>query len=144
MAIELAAGANARADSGATALGGSTGIAVPFGRAHHVALGAWHESLSHEGRDGAANELFGLVALNGIATSATADIELSLAEVPRDGGTGTRSSMAPAATAGVRHARFDGHLELGLDGELNALWRETPLVELQGGRVDSLTAHVWA
>ncbi len=143
MSIELAAGAIARTDSGVTALGGSTGIAVPFGSAHHVAVGAWRESISHEARDGSANELFGLVALNGVATSATAGFELSLSEVPRDDGTGTRRSTAPAASAGVRHAMFDGHLELGIEGELNALWRETPLVELEGGRVDSLTAHVW-
>jgi len=35
------------------------------------------------------------------------------------------------------------HLKLTLDGELNALWRETPLTLLEGGHVTSVTANVY-
>ena len=45
-------------------------------------------------------------------------------------------SEAPASTLG-------GHVELGVEADLNAVWRETPTAEIEGGRVDAVTAHVW-
>lgn len=145
MSIEVAASAVAKSDTGANAIGGSAGVAVPFGRAHHVAVGAWRELVSNGSRDGSAGELFGAVAMNGGATSMTAGIELGIIDFTS--GTDamwSRTSTAPAAFGSLRRSLLDRHVEVGLDGELNAVWRETPLVELEGGRVDSVTAHVWA
>ena len=144
MAIEIAGGAVAKSDPGANALGASAGVAIPFGRAHHLALGVWQERVSKAGRDGSAGEVFAGVALRGVATSAVAGARLGAIDFSRAGADPmTHSSTAPSAFGQVRATTLGGHVELGVDGDLNAVWRETPTAEIEGGHVDAVTAHVW-
>lgn len=145
MSIEVAAGVGARSDTLANAIGGFTGVALPFGRAHHVALGAWREAVSQGSREGSVGKLSGSVVLNWTNTDVIGGIELGMI-----GFTGrdrdamwSRTVVAPGAHASTRRSLLGRHVVLGLDGELNSIWRETPGVELEGGRVDALTAHLW-
>jgi hypothetical protein len=145
MSIEVAAGATAKSDPAADAIGGFAGVAVPFGRAHHLAMGASHERVFKEGSDGSASELFAAVSLRGAATHGFGGAKLGVVELGGDG-LGTmqrRPSTAPAAFGGLRRAVGD-HVELGIDGELNAVWREAPRTILEGGHSDSVTSHLWA
>lgn len=145
MSIEIAAGASARTDTGASSLGASTGIAVPFGRAHHIALGAWQERVSSGPREGSTSELFGAIVLNGPRSRIAAGAELGIIDFSSGAGEGSkpRTHTAPAAFMELRRSLLGKHVELGLDGEWNGLWRETPLVLLEGGRADSVTGHAW-
>jgi Flp pilus assembly protein TadD len=141
--IELAAAAHGRSDPQATSLGEQVGIAVPFGSAHHIALGAWRESLRAKGRsaDGWAGEAWTALALHH-----------RLADVIAGGKLGVRALRAEddSADRGVSwsgFAKLRGRpmrsLELSLDTEVNALWRETPHSLLEGGRVTGATVHVY-
>jgi hypothetical protein len=145
MSIEIAGGAIAKSDPAASVLGGFTGVAIPFGRAHHAAVGASFERVTTDGGDGAVSEVFGALSLRGTATRATGGVKLGI--IDPDGGVATAMSsgrsMSPGAFGGVRRT-LGGHLELGVDAELNTIWHDAPRAVLQGARVDSVTSHLWA
>ena len=146
MSIEVAAGALARTDPGADAVGGFTGVAVPFGRAHHLAFGAWHELVSKDGRGGSAGEIFAALSLQGVTARAVAGAKLGLLSFSGAGADAMSSDSwtAPSVFGGARGSALGGHVEAALEGEVNGLWRESPLAELEGGRIDAVTAHLWA
>jgi tetratricopeptide (TPR) repeat protein len=146
MSIEVAAGALARTDPGADGIGGFTGVAVPFGRAHHLAFGAWHELVSKDGRGGSASELVAALSLQGVTARAVAGAKLGLLTFSGAAADAmsSRSSTSPSVFGGARASGLGGHVEAALEGEINGLWRESPLAELEGGRIDSVTAHLWA
>lgn len=135
MSIEVAAGATAKSDPAADSVGAFTGAALPFGRAHHIAMGAAHERVFNEGGDGSMSELFAAVSLRSAGTQVVGGARLGMLG-------GMRASSEPGAFGGIRYTLGD-HIELGFDGELNTLWRETPRAVLEGGYNDSATAHLW-
>ncbi|CAN5694475.1 hypothetical protein BH11MYX3_BH11MYX3_20250 [soil metagenome] len=145
MSPELAEGMTARSDPGTTSLGALTGVAIPFCTAHHVALGAWHERASGAGRTGQGSELSVAVALQGRAMHAIAGGKVGFIKAtdPSAPEAGEQSHLRPAVFASVGAAALAGHLQLTVDGELGSLWNETPRAVLEGGRVDSVTAHVF-
>jgi tetratricopeptide (TPR) repeat protein len=141
--IELVAAAQGRSDPQATSLHEQVGIAVPFGSAHHLALGAWRESLAGKGtsRDGVAGELWAATALHHRLGDVIAGGALGLRDLgAEDGSTDRGASWSGFAHLRGRPAR---RLELSLDAELDALWRETPRSLLEGGRVTGATVHVY-
>ncbi len=137
MSIEVAAGATAKSDPAADAVGVFTGVALPFGRAHHVAIGAAHERLLEAGADGSATELFAALSMRGVTTQLIGGARLGVIDGMQP------SSTKPGAFAQLRHA-LGQHIALGMDGEINTVWRETPRALLEGGASDSATAHLWA
>lgn len=144
MSIEVAAGAIARSDPAASAMGGFTGVALPFGKSHHAAIGASFERISTDAGKGALSELFGALSLRGAATRATGGARIALLDLDGIGVTAMSSgrSTAPGAFGTVRR-RVGDHVELGLDGEINTMWREAPRALLDGGRIDAVTSHLW-
>lgn len=145
MAIEIAGGVVAKSDTGGNALGGTAGVAVPFGRAHHFVVSAWRELVSNGSREGSTGELAGALAMTGVATSMNAGIKLGIVDfTSRADMMWSRTKTAPAAFGSLRRTLLDDHVELGLDAEVNSVWREAVLVELEGGSVDAVTAHAWA
>lgn len=141
--IELAAAAEARSDPQATSLGEQVGVAVPFGRAHHLALGAWRERLTARdtSRDGWAGELMAAAALHDRHADVIAGGKLGVRELGAGGGSPDRGvSWSGFAALRGRPMRM---LELSLDTEANALWRETPRSLLEGGRTTGATVHVY-
>lgn len=136
MSIEVAAGATAKSDPAAGAVGAFTGVALPFGRAHHLAMGAAHERVFKEGEEATASELFVAVSMRDTATQVVGGARMGMTDSVH--GTSTK----PGAFAVLRHA-LGRHLQLGADAELDAVWRETPSATLLGGSSDSATAHVW-
>lgn len=144
MSIEIAAGALAKTDVDASSFGGAAGVAVPFGRAHHLTVSTWRELVSSGSRAGSTGEIVGALAANGVATNATAGIKLGIIEfTSRMDPAWSRTATEPAVFGSLRRTLFDRHVEVGVDGEVNGVWREAPIVELEGGTVDSVTAHVW-
>jgi tetratricopeptide (TPR) repeat protein len=141
--IELGAVALGRSDPQATSLGEQVGIAVPFGRAHHLAVGAWHERLTVKdmARDGLAGELWTAVALHHPLADGLAGGKLGMRDLRAKDGT-TDRGVSWSGFASVR-GRPQRHLELSLDTEVNALWREAPRSLLEGGRVTGATVHVY-
>lgn len=143
---ELAAGMTTQSDPGAVAVGLFTGVAVPFGRAHHVAINAWHELATHDGRTGYGGELSVALALHGRESRAIAGVQLGLVKFEDAPGTGdgmTRSYLRPGAFASGGATLLGGHLQLTVDSELGSVWRETPRAILEGGSVDGVTTHVF-
>jgi Flp pilus assembly protein TadD len=141
--VELAASAEARSDPQATSLGEQAGIAVPFGSAHHIALSAWRERLTARDRPagGWAGELAAAVALHGRRADAIAGGKLGVRELRAGDGSPDRGvSWSGFADLRGRPSRY---LELSLDAEVNALWRETPGSLLDGGRTTGATAHAY-
>jgi tetratricopeptide (TPR) repeat protein len=142
--VELAASVETRSDPQTTSLGEQVGIAVPFGSAHHVALSAWRERLT--ARDtpagGWAGELAAAMALHGRRADAIAGGKLGV----RDLRTGDGSPDRGASWSGFAdlRGRPSRHLELSLDAEVNALWRETPSNLLDGGHTTGATVHAYA
>ncbi len=139
MAPELAARMTASSDPGATSLGVSTGAAVPFGTAHHVALSTWHEVARHDNRQGYGGEVSAALVLQDRESRAIAGAKLGLFD--GDGMAGVRAR--PAAFGSATTKLLDGHLQLAVDGELGSVWHETPRAVLEGGRVDGVTAHAY-
>ncbi len=145
MAIEIGGSAIARTDVGASSIGAAVGVAVPFGRAHHIAVSTWRDFVSNDSRTGSTGEVSGAIALNGAATTGIAGVKLGVIDfTSRVDSMWSRTASKPAAFGSVRRTLFDRHVEVGIDGELNEVWRDAPLVELEGGTVDSVTGHVWA
>ena len=145
MSIEIAAGTAARTDRVADAYGAFAGAALPFGRAHHLALGASHERASDAGRRGSVSELLAAVSLRGAATRALGGVRVAMFETA--GGvageaTAREATFAPAAFGSARRPLGE-HVELGLDAELGEVWRDAPRTVLDAGRADAVTAHVW-
>lgn len=141
--IELAAAALGQSDPLTTALGEQAGATVPFGSAHHLALGAWRERLtSRDGaHDGVAGELWAAVTLHRRLVDAIAGGKLGLRDLQAgDGATDRGASWSGFASL---RGRPTPHLELSLDAELNAMWRETPTGLLEGGHVTGATAHAY-
>jgi len=141
--IELAATAQGRSDPQATSLGEQVGIAVPFGSAHHLAVGAWHERLAarDRARDGLAGELWTAMALHGRRADVIAGGKLGMRDLRGEAGA-TDRGVSWSGFAKLR-GRPMRHLELSLDAEVNALWRETPRSLLEGGHVTGVTVHVY-
>lgn len=140
MSLEVAAGVAAKSDPGAASFAGFTGVALPFGRAHQVTIGAWHERASKDEREGSGSELSAAVSFRGRTTQAFAGAKLGVIETTMDPGP---ARMLPGGFGSVRTKLLDGHVQLGVDGELGSVWRETPRAVLEGGSVDSVTTHVW-
>lgn len=128
-APELAATMIAASDPGAVSLGAQVAGALPFGSAHHFAFRAWDERASHDGASTSAGGLSGALVLVGRTARAATGVELGL------------SNVRPAAFASGS-AQL-GRVQLSLDGQFGAQWRETPRAVLEGGRVDGATAHVY-
>ncbi len=145
MSPELAEGMAAKSDPGATSLAALTGFAIPFGRAHHVAVGAWHERASGAGRTGQGSELSAAVALQGRAAHAIAGLKVGYIKAtdPSAPDGGEQSHLRPGGFASAGATALAGHLQVTLDAELGSVWNETPRAILEGGRVDSATAHVF-
>lgn len=140
--IELAAAAEARSDPQTTSLGEQVGVAVPFGRAHHLALSAWRERLTARdtARGGWAGELAAAAALHYRQADAIAGGKLGVRDLGGGGAPDRGWSWSGFADLRGRPTR---HLELSLDTEVNALWRETPRSLLEGGRATGATVHVY-
>jgi hypothetical protein len=141
--VELAASAEARSDPQATSLGEQVGIAVPFGSAHHIALGAWRERLTSRGTPagGWAGELAAAMVLRGRRADAIAGAKLGVRELRAGNGSPDRAASW-SGLADLR-GRPSQHLELSLDAAVNALWRETPRSLLEGGRTTGATVHAY-
>ncbi|HEX3764829.1 MAG TPA: tetratricopeptide repeat protein [Kofleriaceae bacterium] len=141
--VEAAASVEARSDPQATALGEQIGIAVPFGSAHHIALGAWRERLTARDTPAAgwAGELAAAMALHGRRADAIAGAKLGVRELRAEDGSPDRGASL-SGFADLR-GRPSQHLELALDTEVNALWRETPRTLLDGGRTTGAAVHAY-
>lgn len=145
MAAEIAGGVTAKSDTGGNAIGGAVGIAVPFGRAHHFVVSAWRELVANGSREGSTGELAGALAMTGVATTMNAGIKLGIVDfTSRTDAMWSRTATEPAAFVSLRRTLLAGHVELGVDAEVNTVWREAVLVELEGGSVDAVTARGWA
>ncbi|HEU4734642.1 MAG TPA: hypothetical protein VFT22_42415 [Kofleriaceae bacterium] len=141
--VEVVAAAQGRSDPLATSLGEQAGIAVPFGAAHHLAWGAWRESLTGQvmARDGMAGELWSAIALHYRPADVVAGGKLGIRDLRAEDGSSDRgASWSGFVNLRARPVR---DLELALDAEVNALWRETPYTLLEGGRVTGATLHVF-
>src|SRR5678815_4047731 len=140
--LEVAAAVLGRSDSQSTSLGEQIGLAVPFGPAHHYALGARHERMTADAtsRDGSAGELWAALATHHPAADTIIGGKLGYLDVPGNGSTNGKLSLSGFASARGQVTR---RLKLALDGEVNALWRETPLTLLEGGHVTGATANVY-
>ena len=147
MSPELAAGMAAKSDPGAVSTGVFTGLAVPFGRAHHVAIAAWHERATHDGRHGFGGGLSGALAVRGRATHAIAGARLgviSVSDVAGPTGPGAdHTHVRPGAFGSAGATVLGGHLQIAVDAELDSVWRETPRAILEGGSVDGATTHLF-
>ena len=144
---EIAAGMAAKSDPGAVSVSLFTGVAVPFGRAHHVAISGWHELATHDGRTGYGGELSGAIVVNGRVTHGIAGVTLGLIQFSNAPGStddgANHSHMRPGAFASGGATVLDGHLQVTVDGELRSVWRETPRAILEGGSVDGVTTHLF-
>lgn len=140
--IEVAASMLGRSDLHARSLGGQVGLAVPFGGEHHFAFGAWQEYLTSEtgSRSGSAAELWGAVALHRNRFDAVIGGKLDLYLPDDDRDRDSRISRGGFASLRAQPVR---HLKVALDGELETLWRETPLALLEGGHVTGATANLY-
>jgi tetratricopeptide (TPR) repeat protein len=141
--IEVAAAVRGRSDPQATSLGEQIGIARPFGSAHHVVLGAWYEHMtgSAGSREGSAGELWTALVLHHRAADAIVGGTLGyLDHRASDGSTISQASWSGFASIRGQPTR---HLKFALDGEANALWRETPLTLLERGHVTAATLNVY-
>lgn len=141
--IELAAAVRGRSDPQATSLGEQAGIAVPFGSAHHLALGAWRERLTARDRPsgGVAGELWAGAALHGRRIDVIAGVKLGMRNLAGEG-ISTDRGVSWSGFADLR-GRPTRYLALSLDAEVNALWRETPRGLLEGGHATGVTVHVY-
>lgn len=142
-AMELAAAVLGRSDPQTSSLGEQVGFTAPFGRAHHIALGAWHEHMTADlvPREGSAGEAWTALVVHRRVIEAVVGGKLGYVDQrARDGSTTSHASWAGFASARGQPAR---HLKFALDGELDALWRETPLTLLEGGHVTGATANLY-
>lgn len=135
--IEVAAGAVGRTDPAASSLGAITGVAVPFGPAHHLAVSAWSDRTSGDGamagRTAIAGELQAALSLHG----RFADILFG----SKFGAIDSRPNLGTFAS--IATAEVWSHLKLTFDGEFGSVWHETPKVELERGIVDGATVHAY-
>lgn len=137
MAVELAAGGIGRTDPTATSLGAFTGVAIPFGPAHQLTLMAWDDRVSGASRDSSAGEAIVAMTMRGLAGEAT------LGALAGALATATGQRPIAGAVASASTGLLFSHLKLAIDGELRSVWHETPVVELYGGSIDAITAHVY-
>ena len=143
MSTELAAGAEVRSDPSATGLVGFAGVASSFGRASHWSIVSVHELARAGHRDVYAGQLRGALVLRGDRTTVIGGGEINaidVAAVPEEMMAG-RNLFAPGAF-GAFHTDA-GPVVLTLDGELGALWRDTPRAVFEAGRSDALTTHFY-
>ncbi len=144
MSNEVAVAFAAKSDPGADSIAAYVGTAVPFGRAHHFSLGGWHELASNGDRQGYGGELAGAFVLHGRTTQVIAGAKVGVYQFTyADLSAENHSRMQPGAFGSVATKLLDGHVELKIDAELGSVWRETPRAVLEGGSVDSTTAHVF-
>ncbi len=144
MSPELAAGMAAKSDPGATSVAGYVGMAVPFGRSHHVSLGGWHELASNDGRESYGGEVTGGLVFQGRANRAIIGAKVGLYSVTfADLDAKSHSRLRPGAFGSAATKLLNNRIELTVDGELGSVWRETPRAVLEGGNVDSVTSHVF-
>jgi tetratricopeptide (TPR) repeat protein len=142
--VEVAASVFARRDPNASSLGEQVGIAAPFGSAHHLVFGAWREHMTSAAmrRASSAGELWTGLALHHRIADAVVGGKLGYLDLDaRDHATSGGVSGSGFVSARARPAQ---HLELAFDGEVAALWRDTPLALLEGGRSTGVTANVYA
>ncbi|MCW5807401.1 MAG: tetratricopeptide repeat protein [Deltaproteobacteria bacterium] len=140
MSIELGAGGVARSDPSGSSLGAFTGVAVPFGRAHHATVIVSGDQASSPARTVSTGEVTGAVHLRGSTREVMAGMQIGWLAEPD----GMSSRTLVGAVGALRAELGTPRLRLAVDGELRSVWRETPLVELLGGSQDALTTHVYA
>jgi tetratricopeptide (TPR) repeat protein len=141
--MEVATAVVGRSDPQTTSLGVQVGIAAPFGRAQHLALGAWHDRMAARAvsRDGSAGGVGAALVIHRRVIDAVIGGQLGYLDQRAGGGsTNSEGSWSGFASARGQPTR---HLKLALDGEVNALWRDTPLTLLEGGHVTAGTANVY-
>lgn len=145
MSLEIVVGAIGRSDPNATGLGGFAGVALPFGRASHLALTSTHEYVSSGSGDVLSNEVRAAAVLR--RSDAMAIIGAKAGII--DGGTAPSTMMdknaefAPAAFASLSSGLLGGHVTLAVDGEFGGLWRESPSAVFEAGRSYSAAGHVY-
>jgi tetratricopeptide (TPR) repeat protein len=133
MSIEIGAGSIGRSDPVADSIGAFTGIALPYGRAHHLALVAWGEHVTSGARTASIGDVRAATTLHGGGGEATVGVHAGrIASGPIGG-----------VSASALSAAWLGHVKAGVDGELHGVWRDAPFAELLGGRVDAITAHLY-
>lgn len=145
MSIEVGGGLTGRTDPSASGIGAFAGVAVPFGRASHWTLGAWHELAQSGDRDVYSGDIRASVMLRRGDAFAILGGRVGLIDAGADATVmaPSRNLLAPGAVAAARSRRIADHLTLAVEGELNTLWRETPRAVFEGGRVDAVTAHAY-
>jgi Tfp pilus assembly protein PilF len=145
MSLEIVVGAIGRSDPNATALGGFAGVALPFGRASHLALTSTHEYVSSGTGDVLSNEVRAAAVLRRSDALAILGAKAGII----DGGTApstmmeTSAQFAPAAFANLSSGLLGGHVTLAVDGEFGGLWRESPSAVFEAGRSYSAAGHVY-
>ena len=108
----------AKSDPGAESIAAYVGTAVPFGRAHHLSLGGWHELASKAGRQGYGGELNAGIALHGRTTQVIAGAKVGVYQfVDAEPTAKDHSRMQPGAFGSVSTQLLSGHVELRLDAE---------------------------
>jgi tetratricopeptide (TPR) repeat protein len=132
MSLEVAAGAVGRTDPMASSLGAFTGVAVPFGAAHHVTLAAWNDRVIAGARTASVGEALAAVTLHGRENELVLGATVGLI--------GNGMPIAGAIASASSGLLFS-HLKLAIDGQLHSVWHETPVVELEGGSFDAITAR---
>lgn len=145
MSLEIVVGAIGRSDPHATGLGGFAGVALPFGRASHLALTTTHEYVSSGTSDVLSNEVRAAAVLRRAGALAILGAKAGII----DGGTAPSTTMdksaefAPAAFANLNSGLLGGHVTLAVDGEFGGLWRESPSAVFEAGRNYSAAGHVY-
>ncbi|MGE5186162.1 MAG: tetratricopeptide repeat protein [Acidobacteriota bacterium] len=137
--IEVGAGGVGRTDPMASSLGAYTGIAVPFGPANHITLHAWDDRTTAGNRSASAGEVLAAMTVRGRDDEAMLGVKAGM--LSPAGGMATRPTAGAVASAST--GLLLGHVKLAIDGELHSVWHETPVVELYGGNLDAITAHVY-
>jgi tetratricopeptide (TPR) repeat protein len=138
MSVEVGAGGVGRTDPIASSYGGYTGLAVPFGPAHHISILAWQDRVFVGSRAASAGEVLAAMTLRGLDAELTAGATAGMLA-----GDGMTERPLAGVTASASSGMLFSHLKLTVDGQLNSVWHETPAVELLGGSVDAATAHVY-
>jgi tetratricopeptide (TPR) repeat protein len=145
MSFELATGVTGRTDPTANDVGVFAGFSAPWGRASHWSLSAVQTYATSTDRDVYSGEICGAavlhheedIAIVGAKVGAVTVEAVPAMELPR------RNLFAPAAFGSLTYGAIANHLTLAIDGELGALWRETPRAVFEAGRVDDLSGRFY-
>lgn len=144
MSVELAAGAIGRSDPSATSIGGFVGAALPFGRASHLAMTVTHEYATSGARDVQSSEVRTAAVLRAAAATAILGVKAGVVDVDAsDAMPVDHNLFAVAPFMAANTGPLGGHVTLAVEGEIGALWRETPRAVFEAGRSDSIAGHFY-